>query len=135
MEPKTVTGAAKSMIDFCKAARDLSAKLPDSMAIETSIATFERARHPAPNPHDTQERSATSVNQSPNEFVAAAREMGLKVDIIPERGPFDLRVIPALRQIVKLRAPDIILTQHVKSHFVLRLSKLWKEYPLSLIHI
>src|SRR2546423_7541469 len=106
MEPKTVTGAAKSMIDFCRAARDLSAKLPGSIAIETSIATFERARHPASNPHYTQERSATNVDQSPNEFVAAAREMGLKVDIIPERGPFDLRVIPALRLIVKLREPD-----------------------------
>ena len=132
MEPKTVTGAAKNMIDFCRAARELNANLPSSTAIETSIATFERARHPAPKPSDEQEGSA---EQSPNEFVATAREIGLEVDIIPERAPFDLRVIPALRKIVKLRAPDIILTQHVKSHFVMKLSKLWQEYPLSLIHI
>jgi glycosyltransferase involved in cell wall biosynthesis len=39
-----------------------------------------------------------------------------------------------LRQIVKLRAPDIILTQHVKSHFVMRLSKLWQEYPWIAFH-
>lgn len=130
MEPKTVTGAAKNMIDFCRTARDLSANLP-STAIETSIATFERARHPAPKLSNAKEGS---TEQSPNEFVAAAREIGLKVDIIPERAPFDLRVIPALRKIVKLRAPDIILTQHVKSHFVMRLSKLWQEYPWIAFH-
>src|SRR2546426_9616586 len=126
MEPKTVTGAAKNMIDFCTAARDLNANLPSSTAIEISIATFERARRLAPKLNDVKEGSA---EQSPNEFVAAARQIGLKVDIIPERAPFDLSVIPALRKIVKLRAPDIILTQHVKSHFVMRLSKLWQKYP------
>src|SRR6266850_733020 len=131
MGPKTVTGAAKSMIDFCRGARDLNAKLHGSMSIETSIATFERARRPAPKLNDAKDGSA---EQSPSEFVAAARKIGLEVDIIPERAPFDLRVIPALRKIVKLRAPDIILTQHVKSHFIMRLSKLWQEYPWIAFH-
>jgi glycosyltransferase involved in cell wall biosynthesis len=134
MEPKTVTGAAKNMLDFCRATSSLSTKFPGSTAIETSIATFERARHPAPNLSESKESDASHVDQSPNEFVAAARELGLQVDIIPERAPFDLRVIPALRQIVKLRSPDIILSQHVKSHFVVRLSKLWKEYPWIAFH-
>lgn len=134
MEPKTVTGAAKNMIDFCRTARDLNANLPSSTSIETSIATFERARHPAPKLSDAQKGSASSAEQSPNEFLDAAREIGLEVDVIPERAPFDLRVIPALRKIVKVRAPDIILTQHVKSHFVMRLSKLWVEYPWIAFH-
>ena len=134
MEPKTVTGAAKNMIDFCRTARDLNANLPSSTSIETSIATFERARHPAPKLSDAQKGSASSPVQSPNEFLDAAREIGLEVDVIPERAPFDLRVIPALRKIVKVRAPDIILTQHVKSHFVMRLSKLWVEYPWIAFH-
>ena len=134
MEPKTVTGAAKNMIDFCRTARDLNANLPSSTSIETSIATFERARHPAPKLSDAQKGSASSAVQSPNEFLDAAREIGLEVDVIPERAPFDLRVIPALRKIVKVRAPDIILTQHVKSHFVMRLSKLWVEYPWIAFH-
>lgn len=134
MEPKTVTGAAKTVLDFCRATSDLASRVPGSIPIETSIATFERARHTTPNLSDPPEASTSSVGQSANEFVAAAREIGLKVDIIHERGPFDLRVIPALRKIVRLRAPDIILTQHVKSHFIMRLSKLWQEYPWIAFH-
>ena len=75
MEPKTVTGAAKTMLDFCRATGELGARVPGSMPIETSIATFERARHPNPNLSDPQEGSASNVGQSPNEFVAAAREI------------------------------------------------------------
>lgn len=134
MEPKTVTGAAKSMLEFCHAARELREQLPDLPAIETSIVTFERGPNPVPAAGQSQDNHASSLIQSPNEFVAAARDMGLEVDIIPERARFDLRVIPTLRQFVKLRAPDIILTHHVKSHFVMRLSKLWKEYPWIAFH-
>jgi glycosyltransferase involved in cell wall biosynthesis len=134
MEPKTVTGAAKTMLDFCKATRDLGSGFLGSTAIETSIATFERGRHCDPNRGNRGEGSANNVDQSPNGFVAAARKIGLEVDIIPERAPFDLSVIPALRKIVNQRAPDIILTQHVKSHFVVRLSKLWREYSWIAFH-
>ena len=134
MEPKTVTGAAKTMLDFCKATRDPGSGFLGSTAIETSIATFERGRHSDPNRGNRGEGSANNVDQSPNEFVAAARKIGLEVDIIPERAPFDLSVIPALRKIVNQRAPDIILTQHVKSHFVVRLSKLWREYSWIAFH-
>lgn len=134
MEPKTITGAAKSMLEFCHAARELREQLPDLPAIEISIVTFERRPKPVSAAGRFRDVSASSLNQSPNEFVAAARGMGLHVDIIPERGRFDLRVIPALRQFVSLRAPDIILTHHVKSHFVMRLSKLWKEYPWIAFH-
>lgn len=134
MEPKTVTGAAKNMLDFCNAARELRGQLSDLPAIETSIVTFDRGPKPALALDQTREGGASSEDQSPNEFVAAARASGLDVDIIPERTRFDLRVIPALREIVTRRAPDIVLTHHVKSHFVMRLSQLWKEYPWVAFH-
>ena len=121
MEAKTVTGAAKSMLDFCRAARELE-KLNGLPTIETSLVTFERGR------------DAASAVESPNEFVAAARDLQLEVDIIPERTRFDLRVIPALREAILRRAPDIILTHHVKSHFLMRCSRLWQQFPWVAFH-
>jgi glycosyltransferase involved in cell wall biosynthesis len=120
MEPKTVSGAAKNMLDFCRFARDLNQTLPGSAPIETSIVTFERG--------------AANSTESSNEFVKAARELGLEVDIIPERFRFDLRVIPSLRRIIERRAPDIVLTHHVKSHFLMKLSRLWQKYAWVAFH-
>jgi hypothetical protein len=72
MEPKTVTGAAKNMLDFCRAARAMKEKSPDAVEIETSIVTFERGS------------AGAGDGEVQNEFVAASRELGLEVDIIPE---------------------------------------------------
>ena len=120
MEPKTVSGAAKNMLDFCRFARDLNQTLPGSAPIETSIVTFERG--------------AANSTEPSNEFVKAARELGLEVDIIPERFRFDLRVIPSLRRAIEHRAPDIVLTHHVKSHFLMKMSRLWQKYVWVAFH-
>ena len=117
MEAKTVTGAAKNMLDFCRSAREFKDQHPDATAIETAIVTFERGR-----------------GERANEFVRAAQELGIEVDIIEERRRFDLSVIPALRQIVERRAPDIVLTHHVKSHFLMRCSRLWQRTPWIAFH-
>lgn len=139
MEPKTVTGAAKNMLDFCRFARDINETLPGSTIIETSIVTFERGRNnSAARNFQTLQRSdegnASGPIESPNEFVKAARELGLEVDIIPERFRFDLRVIPSLREAIERRAPDIVLTHHVKSHFLMKMSRLWQKYPWVAFH-
>jgi glycosyltransferase involved in cell wall biosynthesis len=138
MEPKTVTGAAKNMLDFCRFARDINETHPGSAIIETSIVTFERGRNSATLDSQTLQRgeagnSAGSI-ESPNEFVKAARELGLEVDIIPERFRFDLRVIPSLREAIERRAPDIVLTHHVKSHFLMKMSRLWQKYVWVAFH-
>lgn len=138
MEPKTVTGAAKNMLDFCRFAREINETLPNSTIIETSIVTFERGRKSgAPDSQTLQpqdEGSNAGSLESPNEFVKAARELGLEVDIIPEAFRFDLRVIPSLREAIERRSPDIVLTHHVKSHFLMKMSRLWKEYPWVAFH-
>jgi glycosyltransferase involved in cell wall biosynthesis len=135
MEPKTVTGAAKNMLDFCQFARDLEGTLPHLVTIETSIVTFERGRGSATRDSQTSQRSDDeSPVETPNEFVKAARELGLEVDIIPERFRFDLRVIPTLREVIERRSPDIVLTHHVKSHFLMKLSRLWQKYPWVAFH-
>jgi glycosyltransferase involved in cell wall biosynthesis len=138
MEPKTVTGAAKNMLDFCRFARDLKDRSPDFITIETSIVTFERGdrnvKRDSQISQSGDEESATLSAESPNEFVKAARELGLAVDIIPERFRFDLRVIPGLRESVERRSPDIVLTHHVKSHFLMKWSRLWQKYPWVAFH-
>jgi glycosyltransferase involved in cell wall biosynthesis len=138
MEPKTVTGAAKNMLDFCRFARDFKNKFPESAIFETSILTFERGREPVQRESQPSQRkeeeSAALAAESPNEFVQAARDLGLDVDIIPERFRFDLRVIPGLRESIERRAPDIVLTHHVKSHFLMKMSRLWRKYPWVAFH-
>jgi glycosyltransferase involved in cell wall biosynthesis len=73
-------------------------------------------------------------DEPPNEFVKVAREMGLHVDVIDERFRFDLRVMPALRVAVERRAPDIVATHNLKSHFLVRLSGLHRRQPWVAFH-
>jgi glycosyltransferase involved in cell wall biosynthesis len=45
-----------------------------------------------------------------------------------------LSVIPALKTVAEKRAPDIIVTNSVKSHFLMWRSRLWKNYPWVAFH-
>jgi glycosyltransferase involved in cell wall biosynthesis len=110
IEATTVNAVARNMFEFHRAANELAQHSPDSPATELSLVTFDRAGSSA-------------------EFVAAARELGLEVDVIPERGRFDRSVIRALRKVVAQRSPDVIVTHQVKSHFLMKISGLWKKYP------
>jgi glycosyltransferase involved in cell wall biosynthesis len=120
IEATTVNAVAKNVLEFHRAARDLEKHFPDFPAVETSLVTFNRSIH--------------SSSKSENEFVTAATELGLEIDVIPERARFDLRVIPALREIVKRSSPDIVATHQVKSHFLMKLARLNKQYPWVAFH-
>jgi len=137
MEARTVTGAAKSMLDFCRAAREFQTR-PGLPNVETSIVTFERGRGKREPDKQVRRRSSEpespGADESPNEFVAAAREVGVEVDVIEERFRFDLRVIPKLRKVIEARRPDIVLTHHVKSHFLMKYSRLWQKYTWVAFH-
>lgn len=119
VEAVTVNAVAKNMLEFHRAVRDLKHRDPGNVTIETSLVTFVRAKR---------------TSKSPDEFVMAARELGLKVDIIPERFRFDAQVLPVLRRIVERNAPDIVLTHQVKSHLLIKLSRLWQQYPWVAFH-
>jgi glycosyltransferase involved in cell wall biosynthesis len=58
----------------------------------------------------------------------------LDVELIPERRRFDLGVIPALRSVIESREPDLVVTNSVKSHFLLWRSRLWRKYPWVAFH-
>lgn len=119
IEARTVTGPVKNLLEFCQRARLGGTELPGSLSVETSLVTFHRGH---------------TAEGAPNQFVAAAREAGMQVEVIGERFRYDPRVIAHLRWVVKQCAPDIIQTHSVKSHFLLRLSGLWRERPWVAFH-
>ncbi|MDT7688778.1 MAG: hypothetical protein QOE46_1537 [Acidobacteriota bacterium] len=123
MEAGTVSGPAKNLIEFCRRARSLGETLEDVPSAQVSLVTFQRGGAGAM--HDV---------SSPNPFVAAARAGGVEVDVIRERFRFDPRVLGELRSIVERHSPDIIQTHQVKSHFLVKLSGLWRRHPWIAFH-
>lgn len=119
VEATNVNAVAKVVLEFYRSARELAQKLRDFPVVEGCAVTFERGG---------------ARNSPPNDFVAAAAELGLDVELIPERRRFDLSVIPSLRSVIESRNPDVVVTNSVKSHFIVLRSRLWKKYPWVAFH-
>lgn len=119
VEATDINAVAKTVLDFYRATRELKQARPDFPIIEGCVVTFDRRR---------------GDNAPPNAFVTAARELGLDVESIPERRRFDLSVIPALRDLVARRGPDVVVTNSVKSHFLMWRSGLWRLRPWVAFH-
>lgn len=137
MEATTVSGPAKNLIGFCRRARTLD-PLPDgSPAFEISIATFHRGGERGSAGRESSNGGGAArgaAGEAPNLFVEAAREAGVTVDVIAERFRFDPRVVAGLRAVVARRAPDIIQSHQIKSHFLVKLAGLWRERPWIAFH-
>src|SRR6185295_1353582 len=118
VEATNVNAVAKLVLDFYRTADEVSRAQDNLPTIKGSIVTFDRAASGAP----------------PNDFIAAVHHAGIDLDIIPERGRFDLSVISALTNVASQRQPDIIVTNSVKSHFVMWRSRLWQKYPWVAFH-
>lgn len=133
MEATTVSGPAKNLIEFCRRARTLDPLPSGAPAFEISIATFHRGPG-AVESNDGGGPARGANGEAPNLFVAAARAAGVTVDVIPERFRFDPRVVSELRRVVARRAPDIIQSHQIKSHFLVKLAGLWRERPWIAFH-
>jgi glycosyltransferase involved in cell wall biosynthesis len=120
IEATAVTGPAKNLLNFCRLLRSPEFCRDGVPQIEVSIVTFDRV--------------PTGRDSTANAFVTAAREAGITVDVITERFRFDRAVIKQLRDIVARRAPDVIQTHMIKSHFLVKLSGLGKQYPWIAYH-
>ena len=118
VEATTINAVAKNVLEFHRSARELN-QASDFPAIEGRLVTFER------RPDDA---------QPANEFVTGTRELGFEIDVIPERRRFDLSVLPALRNAVEQCNPDIVVTNSVKSHFLLWRSHLSRKFPWVAFH-
>jgi glycosyltransferase involved in cell wall biosynthesis len=119
VETTSINAVAKNVLEFHRSARELGAPTMDLPEVEACLATFARRQN---------------VTQSPNEFVRAARELQLEVEIIPERWRFDLSVLSALRNIVERHRPDLVVSHSVKSHFLVWRSHLWRNCPWIAFH-
>ena len=115
VEATTVNAVAKITLEFFRTAREVTDTNPDRPIIDGSIVTFAR-------------------DSSENEFIQTARAAGIEVDVISERGRFDLSVLSTLKRIIEQRQPDIVITQSVKSHFLMWRSRLWKRIPWIAYH-
>jgi glycosyltransferase involved in cell wall biosynthesis len=100
MEADFVTGPAKNLLEFGVRGRN---------QIDLSVVAYLRG------------------GQGGTEFIRAARQAGLAVDIVHERGRFDRSVAGKLRDLVERHNPDVVQTHNTKSHFFLRLSGIWRE--------
>src|SRR5438132_6216307 len=120
MEATTVTGPAKNLLNFCRLTRSREFYVDESSRVEVSLVTFDRA--------------IGANSAKPNAFMQAFRDEGITVDVIPERFRFDPLVITKLREIAARRSPDIIQTHMIKSHFLIKLSGLGKQYPWIAYH-
>jgi glycosyltransferase involved in cell wall biosynthesis len=118
VEATTMNAVAKIVLEFFRTTKELSNTDASFPAIRGSIITFARSANDDP----------------PNEFIATARASGLEVDVIREQRRFDLAVIPALREAIDARRPDIVITNSVKSHFLFWRSRLNKNYPWVAFH-
>jgi glycosyltransferase involved in cell wall biosynthesis len=116
IEAGTVTGPAKNLLRFCQSAQEHS--FSDLPYVETSITTFRR----------------TSTNEFTNVFVEQALQSNIHVDLIDERFRFDRQIVEKLKRVVEHKKPDVIQTHNVKSHFIMRLSGLWREIPWVAFH-
>ena len=105
MEALSVTGPAKNLIAV---ARALAAA--DPPAAKFRVVTFVR-------------------DGGSNGFLDALQAAGIEVDTIRERRRFDPSVIRQLRDIVRLRRPDLIQTHNIKSHFLVRLGGIQRQLP------
>jgi glycosyltransferase involved in cell wall biosynthesis len=117
LEGNKISGPAKNVLEFCRVATSLDG--PPFIAV--SIATFVRVQE-------------SKDGLAPNQLHQAAAAAGVQVHSIEERFPFDPRAISGLRKLVNLLNPDIIQTHHVKSHFLVRLSRVWRNHSWIAFH-
>ena len=98
LEANSITGSAKAVLEFAKEAAQ---EHPGFPKIDLSILTFDRG-------------------QGENCLTNAIRDLGTPLDVVCERGRFDTNVIPQLRAAVENRRADIVWSNSVKSHFLVR---------------
>ncbi len=116
VEATTMNAVAKVTLEFYRTARELAEA--GAASVEGRVVTFARSDRP----------------DQPNEFVQTCRDAGIEVEVISERRRFDLSVIPSLQNIVEGHQPDIVVTNSVKSHFLMWRSRLWRKYPWVAFH-
>ena len=116
LEGSRVSGPAKNLFEFCRAARTLST----GPVVNLTLVTFHRSL-------------ALDCGQN-TDLIEAARHSDISVERIPERFVFDVQVVSRLRKLVEHLNPDVVQTHASKSHFLMRCSGLGNERPWIAFH-
>lgn len=116
MEATVVNGAAKTLLNFCDTIRNSDCPAP----VEIKIATFHRG--------------AVAAGKPVNAFIEAVQSRGIEAIVIPERFRFDPWSLKTLREVVTREAPDILETNSVKSHAMVKLAGLHRRFPWVAFH-
>jgi glycosyltransferase involved in cell wall biosynthesis len=98
IEAQSITGSAKAVLEFAKEASQEHPELPK---IDLSILTFDRG-------------------QGENHLTKTIRELGTPHDVVFERRRFDTNIVSQLRAAVHSRRADLVWSNSVKSHFLVR---------------
>jgi len=100
-EASSTSGTSKPILEF---ARQAARNDIGSPPVHVKLLAFARGRK--------------------TDLVAAARGEGIPTEIIWERGRFDWRIIEQLRAVVARCRPDVLWTNSMKSHFLVRAADL-----------
>lgn len=98
LEADSMTGSAKAVLEFVKEA---TIGQPDLPQIKPSVVVFSRG-------------------ERENGLAATIRGIGVPFHVVTERGRFDTRVIAQLRELTETQHADVIWSNSVKSHFLVR---------------
>ena len=82
----------------------------DLPPVEVTIVTYQRGAEPSA-------------------LAQAAQQAGVPVTTVAEQRRWDPKVFPQLKQVIAAANPDILETRNVKSHFLVRMLGLEKQYP------
>ncbi|HEY7302844.1 MAG TPA: glycosyltransferase family 4 protein [Bryobacteraceae bacterium] len=116
VEAISINGVAKTVLNLCDSMAEL-APLSGYDAFEITVALFQR-------------RNATS----PKALIEALRTRRIGVRLISERYRFDHRVFAELRRIANEIEPDIIQTNSIKSHFLVKAAGLHRQFHWIALH-
>lgn len=106
VEAESVTGPLRNLIELSQACSDADLRL--------DIAVFERA---------VAERRG---NLPIEKLVSTLTTRGIPVHRLQERFRYDISAIKQLRELIARLKPDIVESHAVKSHLLIRLSKIWQ---------
>jgi glycosyltransferase involved in cell wall biosynthesis len=112
VEAQTITGPVKPLLMFSGRARQADAGQP---RISHTVMTTVRGRRGQPGAH--------------GEFLRAAADVGIPVDIVAERFWLDAAVLRQMARFLTTRDPHIIETHGCKSHFLLWLLRARRRVP------
>jgi len=110
IEASTVNGAAKSLLNFWDTVNGASWQ---QSTLSLAFATFHRGK--------------VNGERCTTEFLQAVRSRGISTHVIPERHRFDRKLLSSVRDVVEQAAPDIVQTNNVKSHFLIKTAGIQKH--------